>query len=394
MPVSLYDPSGRALEPFYAALRRIAVDGSKTRIAFFGASHTAADFFTDVIRKRLQARFGDGGPGFVQVGKPWRWHRHAALSYARTHHFETLQVRARGPHHDHYGLGGVALQSKKPWARAGFSMRGGAHPIAVDRIELFYLKQPGGGRARVLVDGKGAKTIRTASNARAPGYVALEVPLASHAVEVRAHNDGPVRVFGAVLERSEPGVVLDTLGVPGSRARYHLFWNDELYRAHLARRNPDLVVLAYGTNEAGDDDVAIEVYEQRVRSVLKRIQQVVPNGACLLVGPSDRPIRDTEAGLITDRPRTHQLIASQRRLAAEHGCAFFDVVAFMGGPLGMVRWVEASPRLGAPDHVHFTRRGYEALGHALHDAMMADYEEETPEPLANGGRALGPTAER
>jgi lysophospholipase L1-like esterase len=33
-------------------------------------------------------------------------------------------------------------------------------------------------------------------------------------------------------------------------------------------------------------------------------------------------------------------------------------------------WVDARPPLAEPDHVHLTRRGYEALAEAMADALM------------------------
>jgi lysophospholipase L1-like esterase len=130
----------------------------------------------------------------------------------------------------------------------------------------------------------------------------------------------------------------------------------------------DLVVLAYGTNEAGDVDVPMEAYDRDLRSVLARVRETVPNASCLLVGPSDRPERREDA--ISHRPRTDAIVESQRRIAAEMGCGFFDVVSFMGGPLSMVRWVGHQPPLGTPDHVHFTREGYERMGRMLLDALL------------------------
>jgi hypothetical protein len=67
-------------------------------------------------------------------------------------------------------------------------------------------------------------------------------------------------------------------------------------------------------------------------------------------------------------------VDAQRRISEELGCGFFDLVAFMGGPLSMVDWVEHQPRYGAPDHIHYTRRGYARLGEALHYALMYGYE--------------------
>lgn len=375
-PIPLYDPSGHAMAPFHTALRSIERDGKTVRIAFFGASHVASDLFTDVIRKRLQVRFGDAGPGFVAVGKPWRWHRHGGVVYPRTRNFRTLRVLARKPEKDHYGLAGVALESGRLRATARVATRPRSELDGrIDHIELYYLKQPRGGRARVLVDGKGVATIRTAADARAPGYLSLDVPLAPHALEIRTQADGPVRLFGAALEKTGPGVVLDTLGIPGSRARNHLYWDDTLYRAQIAHRPAELFVLAYGTNESGDDDVPIELYEKRGRRVLTRLKALLPEAACLLIGPSDRPLVDEQTGEMQDRPRTLELVAAQQRLAAEFGCGFFDMVAFMGGPMSMPRWVAARPPLGTPDHIHFTRRGYEALGDAVYDAIMAGFDE-------------------
>ena len=90
-----------------------------------------------------------------------------------------------------------------------------------------------------------------------------------------------MRVFGAALERSVPGVILDTLGIPGTRVRDHLYWDDAVYREHLARRRPDLVVLSYGTNESGDDDVPLDGYEKRLTRVLQRVHEVAPQArAC------------------------------------------------------------------------------------------------------------------
>ncbi|MCA9600528.1 MAG: hypothetical protein KC417_00810, partial [Myxococcales bacterium] len=63
------------------------------------------------------------------------------------------------------------------------------------------------------------------------------------------------------MEGEEPGVVVDALGVNGARAKNQLWWDDASFRAELAKRDPALVALAYGTNESGDDDVPIETYE-------------------------------------------------------------------------------------------------------------------------------------
>jgi lysophospholipase L1-like esterase len=240
------------------------------------------------------------------------------------------------------------------------------------RFELFYMKQPGGGHLTVDIDGERVARLATDSERPETAYTGFEAPDGHHRVAVRTESDGVVRLFGMAVERDSPGVIVDTLGIPGARIRYHLEWDDAIYREHLARRKPDLVVLAYGTNEAGDDDVPITLYEARLRKALERIREVLPTASCLLIGPSDRPLKVGRTKY-EPRPRTEQVIATQRRVAPEFTCGFFDLVGVMGGPMSMVQWVAADPPLGAPDHVHLTRLGYETVGEALYGALMASF---------------------
>jgi len=178
----------------------------------------------------------------------------------------------------------------------------------------------------------------------------------------------PVWLFGLAVERDRPGVVVDTLGINGSRARYQLLWDDAIYREHLRRRKPDLVVLAYGTNESGDDS-PIEDYERDLRAVVERVRETVPEASCLLIGPSDRPMQ-VEERVFEDRARTLRLIEVQHRVALELGCGFFDLVAFQGGALSMVQWAASDPAYASQDHIHFSRLGYERLGEVLLKALL------------------------
>src|SRR5688572_22251366 len=64
VPASLVQPAvleqragTRPLAAFHAALRQSAAGQAKTRILFFGDSHTAADIMTGELRARLQQRF-------------------------------------------------------------------------------------------------------------------------------------------------------------------------------------------------------------------------------------------------------------------------------------------------------------------------------------------------
>lgn len=378
VPTPIEDASGVALRAFHAALRRAEAGEGQARIIFHGASHVASDMYTDVIRRRLQQRFGDAGPGFVLPAKAWRWYTHTGVSVERSAGFTALRVKAKRPRDDAYGLLGVAFDaSARKTARAAVrTVTEGEQRPQANVIEIAYLVQPGGGTLDVVIDGRLARSLETGAPARAGAHARFDVTEGAHHVALRTRKDGPVRVFGVVFEREAPGVVLDTLGVPGARARDQLHWDDAVYRDALRWRRPDLVVLAYGTNESGDD-APIAEEEARVRAVVARVREATPAASCLLVGPSDRPVRLPD-GTYEPRARTDELVAMQRRIALDQGCGFFDVMAFMGGPLSMLRWAAAPEPLGGRDLVHFSRRGYAKLGEVLHDALLAGYGSQAP----------------
>jgi lysophospholipase L1-like esterase len=46
----------------------------------------------------------------------------------------------------------------------------------------------------------------------------------------------------------------------------------------------------------------------------------------------------------------------------------------MGGAGGYSRWAHQSPQLASGDRLHLLPKGYEALGNAVADELLAEYE--------------------
>ncbi|NJK33016.1 MAG: hypothetical protein HC927_11720 [Deltaproteobacteria bacterium] len=65
---------------------------------------------------------------------------------------------------------------------------------------------------------------------------------------------------------------------------------------------------------------------------------------------------------------------SQRDIAYELGCGYWDMIAFMGGVNSMHAWATSRPAMASRDHIHLTKRGYVRMGMALTDALMAAYD--------------------
>lgn len=345
------------------------------RVVWFGDSHTAADLSTGQVRRALQARFGDGGRGFVPIGGSYKGYRQEGVTASSYKLFELERGKYHKGHFTgdgYYGLAGVALVGSRSNATAVSD-----YVAKSSRIELSYLAQPRGGAFDVYIDGHKMVTIPTGAPDISAAYRVLSVPEGNHTVEVKARGDGPVRIFGVALDRAQLGVTLDTLGINGARASGMLNWNEAHFAEQLRHRSPHLVVLAFGTNEAVDD-APIESHERHLVDVLGRVSRAVPEAACLIVGPPDMGV-ETGTGYGPSF-RLREIIRMQRRVADAAGCAFFDQQAAMGGEGAMLKWAVEEPTKAAKDRIHFTKDGYTLLGTALSTAMLRAFDAARVDP--------------
>ncbi len=366
-------PSGPALAPLHAVLRELETGArDRVRIGMYGASGTAADIGTAYVRTYLQSRFGVGGPGFVPLVPLGKWYRHNEVEVRASKGWTVLHAQRAHAEDGRFGLLGAGFVATRAgaWAEvAGKSDSPSAE--VVTRIELHALAQPKGGRVRVRIDGSVRETIATAAAESALLVREYAVPKGLHVVRVETLDRAEVRVFGLVLE-SDRGVVVDTLGIDGTRAANHLRWDEGIWIAAVQRRAYDLVSLSYGTNESVDVDEPIERLRVDMGAVVERVRRELPDAACVMLGPGDFPERTPDGWI--PRPRLLEIAAIERDLAAQHGCGFWDGMAFMGGPGAMARWVAATPPLARDDHLHFRRRGSATLGQALCDALAMSYD--------------------
>ncbi|HKU44268.1 MAG TPA: GDSL-type esterase/lipase family protein [Polyangiales bacterium] len=382
----LRDPSGTALSSFYAALAAAGSGRGIARVMYFGDSHVAADSMTGRIRHNLQSRFGDAGVGFLLPAKPLKWYSHTEVELGQAAGWDVLAVRKAHDLERRVGPAGFALIAQDS-AWATFRLR--SSDVDVNRrarLQVFFLQQPAGGHASIMLDGMETKSWSTSSPGmeETAGYFESSLRRMPQEVEIGAFGDGPVTLYGLTLERTGSGVVLDTLGIPGARAKDHLLWDDDMYREHLVKRAPDLVVLSYGTNEGTDTGEPLSLFETNLRQVLSRVHAAVPTASCLLVGPTDHPQR-VGARAFRPRKRTTQIIEAQRRIAAEKHCGFIDLVAVMGGPMSMLKLV--SEHYAGGDYTHFTRRGYEAFADAISGAMVSGFKSWQRAQCGQGDRA-------
>jgi lysophospholipase L1-like esterase len=277
------------------------------------------------------------------------------------------------PHHGRFGLAGSAAVAG-PHASVLITPGDDTdRHLAASHYSLFYGAEPRGGDLAVRFDDEAAMLLSGRASEHQARYHTFVRPLGWHAIKILSTGDGPVRLFGVSVERDQPGLVIDTLGIRGTRAANMLLWDQEMWASNLQERAPDLVTFAYGTNETTDRGQSIQRYERELRTVLGRLRSALPGVSCVLIGPGDFPRSINKRWM--PRPRLLQIIEAQRRAAPDYGCGFWDTYAFMGGAGSMQQWVRARPALGAGDRIHLTVRGYVRMGMVLGDALMRAYDE-------------------
>ncbi|WP_150126022.1 GDSL-type esterase/lipase family protein [Brevundimonas sp. LM2] len=143
---------------------------------------------------------------------------------------------------------------------------------------------------------------------------------------------------------------------------------------------PDLVVLAYGTNDGFDDGLDAVAYEALLRAQVERVRQAAPGASLLILGapealrgagegtcPGDLERRWTApAGLAVVREVQHRVAASER-------VAFWDWKGRMGGDCSAFALAQGETPLMRGDGVHFTRDGGDWIGGLLFADLMTAY---------------------
>lgn len=370
-PVPLLDPTGKALDGFFRALSRTErkLPGAITRIAHFGDSIIVSDYVSSTLRRKLQATFGDAGHGFVLMANAWPAYFHNDVNRYATAGFNVSRIVGPYAADGFYGLGGVSFSTPPNVLSRVGTMDKGEYGRKVSSFTLYYLQQPQGGTLELSVDGGPPTELSTAGASIASKTHTLRVPDGEHQLSMQTKR-GTSRLFGVVLEREGPGVVLDALGVQGARIRFMDKQDDQHWADQLKLRAPDLLVYQFGANESTDGFLySMQDYHRTMREVLEQGKRALPGSSCLVVGAMDRAAKVGDE--IVSLRVMPELLANQRQAALDAGCAFFDTWTAMGGARSMPRWVKKG--LGQADLTHPTGVGAEIIGTWIYRALLQSY---------------------
>ncbi|WP_158942746.1 GDSL-type esterase/lipase family protein [Granulicella sp. S190] len=362
----LIDDNG-ALDHFYAALRNLSTGPNKrdVRIVHYGDSPTTADLITGDARDLLQERFGNAGPGFILIAKPWAWYGHHGVEVSGDGW--KIDTAVGSMREADYGLGGAIFTGP---VGATSTIHLSAHDST--SIEVEYLAEPNGGNLEVIADGAPAGTVQTAAETRQNAAASVPLPLGTKKVELHV-TGSTVQLFGVAFSRDNPGLTYDSIGLNGaSTTVMSRAFNPVTFAVSLAHRNPDLVVINYGTNESSFPAYVEKQYEPELIRAIGRVRSALPNASILIMSPMDRGERSGDQ--ISTMRAIPEIVAIQQRVAQQTGCGFFNTYQAMGGSGTMARWYDRHPAMVGADLIHPSPQGARIIAQLLTGQLLIGYE--------------------
>jgi len=281
--------NGDTLRPFFAKLTHAGA--RPVHILQIGDSHTAGDAITSGWRDLLQQKYGSAGRGVLAPGRPYdSYITHGVTvtmspGWKVSSDFGATWSMPSPP----LGLSAFTLTSQSD----GATMALLAEPTqAFDRFTVCGIMRHGAGRL-TLHAGTETATFDLDSPTERPECRTMKLAQPSTNADLTV-SGGPVMLTSWATFNDRGGVALSNLGVVGSQLVHWARTDDAVLTEELAVYKPDLIVLAFGTNEGFAPRVNDFEYEATLRTQIGRIRRLAGNVPILLLGAPDALSRRAE----------------------------------------------------------------------------------------------------
>ncbi|MFJ2365371.1 SGNH/GDSL hydrolase family protein [Pseudomonas sp. NPDC087697] len=328
-----------------------------------GDSHTAADLFSGEMRRLFQVQYGEGGIGFIAATPvPGTRYDQIVLS---TISGQWNLISSRNQYSNEFPFGGYLSLPMTSGAQVHIGVR----EPREQRYRISALYKAASDSSLSAQDGlnhASAELLATSGHWRfSPTINNLNLPVD---LAITGHQD--VELGGWNVEsQQDTGVTYSALGVNGATLKildkWQTGWQETLRALH-----PDLLILAYGGNEAFDDALDLGLYQADLSEKLALLRRILPDVVLLLIGPADS-IKQRSANSCVERQpqKLSQIIQIQRQAALQAGALFWDWQAYMGGACSIEQW--QFEHLAQGDLIHLNGEGYRKSADGLYRYLQA-----------------------
>ena len=337
--------------------------GEAVRIAFLGDSFVEGDILTSDLREELQQIFGGRGVGFVACDIPFATVRRTVRRTSSGWSAYSVMKPKSAPE-----------SFRDKFFVSGYMARGSVGATTRWSVTDAFEMLDSLSRARIMLLSEGDSRVEVALSDTLRYEVALEADSRLREIYVEAPLtelsirvvEGEVLCYGVSLEGDE-GVMIDNFSVRSNNG--HAIFGTG---AHINRQidellGYDLVVLQYGLNIMQAERHNYSKYRDQLRDMIAYAERCFPEAAILVMGVSDRWVRDVQGEDYKPIGTVEALSGYQRAAADSCGVAFWNTAEAMAAMGGMPTFVKRG--WAANDHTHINFRGGRALSEALSAAI-------------------------
>lgn len=239
-------------------------------LRIFGDSHMAADFFSS----RLRTHIATNAVGFVYPLQP-KYHHAVPVSY-KSKHFEILNSKSKDLQAN-FAMGGIIAKAlkKDAFIRLDNSITPKATLIAV--FKSLHTKD-----AFLLKDGKNKHfVLKSAVRGK---WIFARIKDANFPVQIVA-LDKNVLLGGFFILNEGSNAVIDTLGINGAKSDLWQKWNESVFLDELNLFKSDIVVLAYGSNDALIGEFDETHFKESYKKLIALLYASNPDTSIILISP-------------------------------------------------------------------------------------------------------------
>jgi len=347
-------------------------------VAHFGDSHVQAGYFSEPLRRNLQAEFGFAGRGLIFPYQAARTNGAPDYSGTSQNHWKSWR-NSIGGLASGTGIAGHAVYTREKDARIHFRLRDVAGEMPPEKLILFHGSKQDSNYVYRILDSTGTSIGTSIPLTKPyPWCSAFDLNHQAKKFTIAHDRDSAGRssvIYGISAENSQTGILFHTVGSNG--AEYRHFAGAKFFMPQLQSLSPDLVIISLGTNEAFNSKNfdPLRVYAQ-ADSLVAQIQQACPDAAILLTTPPEigmlvRGGKNRKSYYYTANPRIAEIRGQLLKLAQVRNLSVWDFYTVMGGHGSVAKWNKAG--LTDKRRIHFNRTGYTMQGYLLWKAIMKAY---------------------
>ncbi|EOB1145589.1 GDSL-type esterase/lipase family protein [Campylobacter upsaliensis] len=324
-------------------------------IRIYGDSHMAADFFPRVIRDYL---LRSNAVGFAYALQP-KYQQNLNLTY-EFKNFSLLNSKNDKQHN--YPLGGIIARADKKGAIIKLNTKLETKEFKVG----FLFKAPFSQNAFSVKDAKD-KSFILRSNAKdkwSYKEVISTFPLKITALQEKAELGGYF-----IMDKNGRNIFLDTIAINGARSDLWKDWNLDVVKKELGVLKNDLIILAYGSNDALLKDFNAVEFKKNYKDFFKILRMENKNAIFILISPPTVTQKRGKNYILS--PNFHAIKKAIYELAKEEKTLLFDMHEFMQESGTKALWIEK--KLSLKD-VHLSVKGYELMAKKMLDELRKFFD--------------------